>query len=332
MARWHDVLLEIDDELQAIARSEARILQTLDPTTLLLTACVERLPDGFEMPSWVPERVMMLEFEGVGPFTLSELAGAPIPAAAMSSSPDGWNSVRRRDILEPLGCADDLRVVFVDGRFVWGAALLYRMGEQYTPVEVAAVAARAPEWGRRLRLGILEDAVVDPGMTAGPPGIARVVNNNIVEPSPAADRFLRTLSAAQRLAVATTLVGESARSVTVIGSNGPVTIHRTDRADDAVIIERANPTATGEVLMAAYDLTPRERDVVTLLARGLNVALISRRLDITEWTVKDHTKSIHRKVGVNSRGELVARLFAQHFAPRLAKGDLPGPHGYFTSR
>jgi DNA-binding NarL/FixJ family response regulator len=31
--------------------------------------------------------------------------------------------------------------------------------------------------------------------------------------------------------------------------------------------------------------------------------------------VRDHVKAIFEKVGVSSRGELVATLFAEHYAP-----------------
>lgn len=32
-------------------------------------------------------------------------------------------------------------------------------------------------------------------------------------------------------------------------------------------------------------------------------------------TVRDYVKAIFAKVGVSSRGELVAKLFAEHYAP-----------------
>jgi hypothetical protein len=33
------------------------------------------------------------------------------------------------------------------------------------------------------------------------------------------------------------------------------------------------------------------------------------------YTVRDYVKTIFEKVGVSSRGELVAKLFAEHYAP-----------------
>ena len=39
--------------------------------------------------------------------------------------------------------------------------------------------------------------------------------------------------------------------------------------------------------------------------------------------MQDHLKSIFEKVWVGTRGELVARLFFEHYAPRLADGTAP---------
>jgi DNA-binding CsgD family transcriptional regulator len=56
-------------------------------------------------------------------------------------------------------------------------------------------------------------------------------------------------------------------------------------------------------------LTERERAVVRLVARGLATSAIGRELHLSHWTVQDHLKTIFSKVGVNTRGELVARLY-----------------------
>jgi DNA-binding NarL/FixJ family response regulator len=50
-------------------------------------------------------------------------------------------------------------------------------------------------------------------------------------------------------------------------------------------------------------LSPREEDVLRLLARGLSNKLIARELDISESTVKNHVKSILAKMQVRNRTE-----------------------------
>lgn len=51
-------------------------------------------------------------------------------------------------------------------------------------------------------------------------------------------------------------------------------------------------------------LTPRERQVATLLARGYSTLNTATLLGLTESTVRDHVKAIFRKTGVHSRVEL----------------------------
>ena len=53
----------------------------------------------------------------------------------------------------------------------------------------------------------------------------------------------------------------------------------------------------------------RERAVTGLVARGLATTAIGAELHLSPWTVQDHLKAIFGKVGVRSRGELVARLY-----------------------
>jgi DNA-binding CsgD family transcriptional regulator len=65
----------------------------------------------------------------------------------------------------------------------------------------------------------------------------------------------------------------------------------------------------------AYALTPRERQITQLVAQGAGTAEIAARLHLSTHTVRDYVKAIFEKVGVSSRGELVAKLFAEHYAP-----------------
>jgi DNA-binding CsgD family transcriptional regulator len=62
------------------------------------------------------------------------------------------------------------------------------------------------------------------------------------------------------------------------------------------------------MLFAAYGLSPRERDVCREVMAGHPTADIASNLFVSQNTVQDHLKSAFAKVGVRSRGELVARL------------------------
>lgn len=54
-------------------------------------------------------------------------------------------------------------------------------------------------------------------------------------------------------------------------------------------------------------LTPREREVLTLVAEGLSVAGISRRLYISESTTKTHIAKIYVKLGASNRAQAVVK-------------------------
>ncbi|MDX1633584.1 MAG: response regulator transcription factor [Marinobacter sp.] len=54
-------------------------------------------------------------------------------------------------------------------------------------------------------------------------------------------------------------------------------------------------------------LTPRQQEVLQLLAEGLPNKRICQHLDLTDHTVKTHLKAIFSQLGVHSRTECVAR-------------------------
>jgi DNA-binding NarL/FixJ family response regulator len=64
-----------------------------------------------------------------------------------------------------------------------------------------------------------------------------------------------------------------------------------------------------DALLAA--LTPREWEIARRVAEGDRVPLIVEDLDIAENTVRNHLKSIFRKLGVSSQAQLVRRIKPQ---------------------
>ena len=55
-------------------------------------------------------------------------------------------------------------------------------------------------------------------------------------------------------------------------------------------------------------LSPREKEVLAELAGGMRAPGIARRLHISPHTVRNHLKSIYRKLGVKTQAELIERV------------------------
>ena len=61
-------------------------------------------------------------------------------------------------------------------------------------------------------------------------------------------------------------------------------------------------------LSRTYRLSPREQEVLALLAEGKTGRVIQQELFIAEGTFKAHTRHIYEKMGINSRKELFELL------------------------
>jgi DNA-binding CsgD family transcriptional regulator len=57
-------------------------------------------------------------------------------------------------------------------------------------------------------------------------------------------------------------------------------------------------------------LSPREQQIVRLVAKGYVNNTIGRVLDISPWTVSTHLRRIFAKLGVASRAAMIAALYA----------------------
>ena len=88
----------------------------------------------------------------------------------------------------------------------------------------------------------------------------------------------------------------------------------------AIVIEPAKSSEIAPIIIEAYSLTTRERDVVGAIARGDSTQEIANRLFLSPHTVRDHIKTVFEKVDVSSRAELVAKLFAEHYEARAHAG------------
>lgn len=67
-------------------------------------------------------------------------------------------------------------------------------------------------------------------------------------------------------------------------------------------------------------LTPREETILWKLVAGKKVPQIAAELHRSVYTVHDHVKSLHRKLGATNRGQLVSRALG-HLGPLISRAD-----------
>ena len=99
--------------------------------------------------------------------------------------------------------------------------------------------------------------------------------------------------------------------IDVIGEAGTLGSARALDLDvDAYVVAPRTPGADGDSgadEVPAEPLTPRELEVLELLAEGLPNKAIAARLGISDQTVKFHVAAICGKLGANNRTDAVRR-------------------------
>jgi DNA-binding CsgD family transcriptional regulator len=89
-----------------------------------------------------------------------------------------------------------------------------------------------------------------------------------------------------------------------------------------VLVRLAKPTR------APVSLSPREQEIVRMVAQGYPNKRIAGVLNISSWTVCTHLRRIFAKLGVTSRAAMVARLMEEgsvreHFGVSEKPPELP---------
>jgi len=97
-----------------------------------------------------------------------------------------------------------------------------------------------------------------------------------------------------------------------------------DDADEASNADRSIKRASGSRAMETppQKLTPRQREVIRLVAKGLSNADIARELVIALPTAKRHVSNILAKLQVRNRTEAVARAQELHLLDSADHGDM----------
>jgi DNA-binding CsgD family transcriptional regulator len=266
-------------------------------------------------------------------------------------------SVRMNQLVKPIfGFGDEARVLFKDGIGMWGGMALFRdtKDPRFDADEVEFLGSLSESFARGVRAGVLarlaepeQLSLTGRSASAGPAVIIVDANDEVTQISLGAEERLAEFRSAPHIidpmGIVFTLVAAARHSLTTPGTDLPrgrvraasghwLLLHASPLAsrdgvsgDVVITIEEARPPEIVELVVAAFDLTARERDVTRLVLQGVDTKEIARTLHVSAYTVQDHLKSIFDKAGVRSRRDLISRVFFDQYAPRL--GAVVGPTG-----
>jgi DNA-binding CsgD family transcriptional regulator len=344
--------------LDEIIPSDTYWFPTIDPATLLVTGAVLK-----NIPEWAAPHFFENEFlhEDFNKFT--DLVTGPTPVNSLFEATNGElrRSERYRGLLADLGLGDDLRMALVDGSACWGYLCFHRdrSSPGFTPADTAFLRPLVRHFAAGLRASLLRGAQEGAGAGREPGLIVLAEDMSRVSVNAEGERWLEELGgdrarasrglpdavcapaarlkALERSSQPESLPPPVARARTRAGtwltlyasrlSGGNDNDSDRDRGRLAVIVEPSEPLDIAPLIVQAYGLSSRERQITMLVLQGLSTKAISRRLRISEYTVQDHLKHIFDKVGVRSRRDLAAQLAVRHYAPQGAFQRYSPRHG-----
>ena len=273
----------------------------------------------------------------------------PVTVLSAATGGDLHRSKLWRELLGPRGGGDQLVAGLTAGGTAWAHLDLGREQASgwFTPRDAGFMADLAPLLAARLRAGLRtprsrtegDSAEDDSAATGAEPGTIILDRDlALVAATSAAWRWIGRLglqrpsdeeplpgfiyAAASRLAAAPDGQAEPI-TVRLQASDGSWVVARVAPVTDSprldggyvVTIEPARASDLAPLLMRAWGLSARERDVASLAIGGLPSPDIGAALFISPHTVRDHLKSVFAKTGVNSRRDLAAALAGQAAVP-----------------
>jgi len=228
---------------------------------------------------------------------------------------------------------------------IWGGITLYREpgAPLFTPEELSFVRAVSGHLAEGARRALLLSEAVDHEWPDAPGLIVLSADWRIESVTPDIDRWLAELPDGDTRAgkLPSSVLAMAGRALRHAGGHPPaeppfarvlsrsgtwIMLHGTalvsagaQRA--AVIIGPAHPTRISPLLMSAYGLTERERDITRLVLRGNSTAEIAAQLVLSAHTVQQHLKSVFDKTGVHSRRDLVGKVFFTDYEPLVRDNE-----------
>jgi DNA-binding CsgD family transcriptional regulator len=349
-----DLATFLDEAIASIDRAVSHVgacVATVDPSTLLLTSTLKygdlRGKDDRDH-EWG-----LTEYGTEEPTAFGELAHRAVPAVSTRAHDPG--SARLNEFIGPLfGYGDEMRVVARDRGQVWGGIALFRGADEpdFAPAEVELMAQLSAPLCAGLRAGVLSGLSDGSDRGAVSPAVLVVDRDDRIQQySAGADLWIEELLTSDTgtapSGILSGLVGAARRyaagqvsrpprcrvrtrsGMWMVLNASPLSARGDSGGGDVVVtIDEARPPEIVPLVVAAFDLTQRERDVTQAVLQGLDTKEIAASMHLSRYTVQDHLKSVFEKAGVRSRRELIARIYFDQYVPRM--GTELAPTGWFV--
>ena len=101
--------------------------------------------------------------------------------------------------------------------------------------------------------------------------------------------------------------------LTIAQGQGPNGQHAGHSLEMRSLAASSDPSKSGDsVRRHGHSLTRREREILSLLAKGLNTKALARIVNISYATARNHIQHIYSKLGVHNRAEAVSYSFCNN--------------------
>ena len=346
---------EFEATLQRAVPHVATCVALVDPASNLLTATYKF--GDLQGNDRSDHQWALMEYGGGDPTSFLDLVHRDERACSVSqvTGGDTARSPRLGQFLEPTyGYVDELRMVGRQGSSSWGGLALFRGDGDpaFSAAEVDFVAGLSEDFAAGLRSGLLSRLAgrIDSCTPSHGPAVVIVDGTDEVERvSMGAEVLLRELASETNMADSSGIIGalvararryaaghvdELPWTRSRLPSGRWLVLHAAPLAGPSgpsgevvITMEEARPPEIVPLVVAAFELTPRERDVTQLVLQGVETKDIAATLHMSRYTVQDHLKSVFDKAGVHSRRELISRVYFDQYMPRM--GAELGPAGGF---
>jgi DNA-binding CsgD family transcriptional regulator len=305
---------------------------TIDPETLVISTMTS---GATRIPARYNSLLADAEYSADQPHTFAAMAQRKEVVMRLSDVELGEksHSARFQNVWRPLGMNQELRVLFVSDGACWGAAGMVRGGTDFTDREVEYLTTVAPVVAGATRLAVRSEVARRPS-GARPAIVVLSAHGELRSATPEARQWRERLEEIEpgRFVLIMRILARGVQSSASGGFRARIRDARGQWAlmqastlidgdgDDqiAVTIDAVAGEQLTGMLLTAYGLSPREREVCQEVIAGHPTTHIAQHLYVTPNTVQDHLKSVFAKMGVRSRGELVARLQPRADAPERA--------------